>query len=108
MTSALPQEAMAMAGPLAGIMGRMGGLMFGAQVGQAFGRLAGEVLTGTEVGLPLAPDGTAVLVPLNVAALAAGLERAAHAVRPLLAPGGRAPLRLLLHALRPRRPLPRV
>src|SRR5919205_2042560 len=39
MTGALPQEAMAMAGPLAGMMGQMGGLMFGAQVGQAFGRL---------------------------------------------------------------------
>src|SRR5919107_844577 len=68
MTSALPQEAMAMAGPLAGIMGRMGGLMFGAQVGQAFGRLAGEILTGTEVGLPLAPAGAGALVPQNVAA----------------------------------------
>ena len=30
-------------GPIAGIMGRMGGLMFGAQVGQALGALAGEV-----------------------------------------------------------------
>src|ERR687893_1137106 len=66
MTSALPEEAAAMAGPLAGIMGRMGGLMFGAQVGQAFGRLAGEILTGTEVGLPLAPAGAGALVPQNV------------------------------------------
>src|SRR3954449_4479055 len=35
MTSALPQEAASMMGPIAGMMGRMGGMMFGAQVGQA-------------------------------------------------------------------------
>ena len=45
MTSALPQEAAMSFGPVAGIMGRMGGLMFGAQVGSALGKLADEVLT---------------------------------------------------------------
>ena len=45
MTSALPQEAAMAFGPVAGIMGRMGGLMFGAQVGQALGKLADEVVT---------------------------------------------------------------
>ena len=74
-----------MAGPLAGIMGRMGGLMFGAQVGQALGRLADEVVTSTDVGLPLAPAGTAVLVPQNVDAFAAGLDRPADEVRLFLA-----------------------
>ncbi|PRY51779.1 putative hydrolase [Geodermatophilus tzadiensis] len=97
MTGALPQEAMAMAGPLAGIMGRMGGLMFGAQVGQAFGRLAGEVLTGTEVGLPLAPAGTGVLVPQNVAEFAGGLDRPADEVRLFLALREAASLRLFAH-----------
>jgi 2-methylcitrate dehydratase PrpD len=76
MTSALPAEAVAMAGPLAGIMGRMGGLMFGAQVGQALGRLSGEVLTSSEIGLPLAPAGAGVLLPQNVAEFAAGLDAA--------------------------------
>jgi uncharacterized protein (DUF2342 family) len=74
MTSALPQEAAMAFGPVAGIMGRMGGLMFGAQVGQALGKLADEVVTSTDVGLPLAPAGTGVLVPQNVAA---GLDRPA-------------------------------
>ncbi len=97
MTGALPQEAMAMAGPLAGIMGRMGGLMFGAQVGQAFGRLAGEVLTGTEVGLPLAPAGSGALVPQNVAAFAEGLDRPADEVRLFLALREAASLRLFAH-----------
>jgi putative hydrolase len=97
MTSALPQEAAAMVGPLAGIMGRMGGLMFGAQVGQALGKLADEVVTSTDVGLPLAPAGTGVLVPQNVAEFAAGLDRPADEVRLFLALREAASQRLFAH-----------
>ena len=97
MTSALPQEALSMAGPLAGIMGRMGGLMFGAQVGQALGRLAGEVLTGTDVGLPLAPAGAGVLVPQNVAEFASGLDRPLDEVRLFVALREAASQRLFGH-----------
>src|ERR1700712_544624 len=57
MTGALPEEAAASFGPMAGIMGRMGGLMFGSQVGSALGKLADEVVTSTDVGLPLPPAG---------------------------------------------------
>jgi putative hydrolase len=96
MTSALPQEAAAL-GPVAGIMGRMGGLMFGAQVGQALGKLAGEVLTSTDVGLPLAPSGAGVLVPQNVAEFAAGLDRPADEVRLFLALRETASQRLFAH-----------
>src|SRR3954470_13942692 len=66
MTSALPPEASAAMGPVAGIsgiMGQMGGLMFGAQVGQALGKLSGEVLTSTDVGLPLAAARAGALAP---------------------------------------------
>jgi putative hydrolase len=97
MTSALPQEAAMSFGPVAGIMGRMGGLMFGAQVGQALGKLADEVLTSTDVGLPLAPTGTGVLVPQNVAAFAAGLDRPADEVRLFLALREAASQRLFAH-----------
>ena len=97
MTSALPAEAAAMAGPLAGIMGRMGGLMFGAQIGQALGKLADEVVTSTDVGLPLAPPGTGVLVPQNVGAFAAGLDRPADEVRLFLALREAASQRLFAH-----------
>src|SRR3954469_2740141 len=97
MTSALPQEAAAMVGPIAGIMGRMGGLMFGAQVGQALGKLADEVVTSTDVGLPLAPAGTGVLVPQNVADFAAGLDRPADEVRLFLALREAASQRLFAH-----------
>jgi putative hydrolase len=97
MTSALPQEAAMSFGPIAGIMGRMGGLMFGAQVGQALGKLADEVVTSTDVGLPLAPSGTAVLVPQNVAEFAAGLDRPADEVQLFLALREAASQRLFAH-----------
>ena len=97
MTSALPQEAAMSFGPIAGIMGRMGGLMFGAQVGQALGKLADEVVTSTDVGLPLAPAGTGVLVPQNVAEFAAGLDRPADEVRLFLALREAASQRLFAH-----------
>lgn len=97
MTSALPQEAAMSFGPIAGIMGRMGGLMFGAQVGSALGKLADEVVTSTDVGLPLAPAGTAVLVPQNVAEFAAGLDRPADEVRLFLALREAASQRLFAH-----------
>jgi putative hydrolase len=97
MTSAIPADQAAMVGPLAGIMGQMGGFLFGAQVGQALGRLAGEVLTSTDVGLPLAPAGTGVLVPQNVAEFAAGLDRPAEEVRLFLALREAASQRLFAH-----------
>ena len=97
MTSALPQEAAMGFGPIAGIMGRMGGVMFGAQVGSALGKLADEVVTSTDVGLPLAPAGTGVLVPQNVAGFADGLDRPADEVRLFLALREAAAQRLFAH-----------
>ena len=51
---------------------RAGSPMFSMQVGQGLAALAGETLTGTEVSLPLTPDGPLVLVPSNIAAFAEG------------------------------------
>ena len=53
--SSLPEEAKSMAGPLLAMMSQMGGMAFGSQLGQALGRLSGEVLTSTDIGLPLGP-----------------------------------------------------
>jgi putative hydrolase len=85
MGSMVPEEAAAEAGPLLGMVGQVGGLMFGAQVGQALAKLAGEVLTSTDVGLPLGPAGVAALLPDNIAAFGQGLERPADEVRLFLA-----------------------
>ena len=74
MGKAMPEEAKAMAGPLIGMLGKAGGAMFGSQVGAALGGLAGEVLTASDVGLPLGPAGKAALVPHNIKAFAEGLD----------------------------------
>jgi len=88
MSSAIPAEQLAELGagnPLAGIMTQVGGLMFGAQVGQGLGGLAQEVVAGTDIGIPLGPSGVAALIPQNVADFGAGLERPADEVRLYLA-----------------------
>jgi putative hydrolase len=85
MGSIVPEEAAAEAGPLLGMVGQVGGLMFGAQVGQALAKLAGEVLASTDVGLPLGPAGVAALLPDNIAAFGQGLELPADEVRLFLA-----------------------
>ena len=36
--------------------------------------LAGEVLSGSDIGLPLGPEGKAVLLPANIDAFTEGLE----------------------------------
>ncbi len=74
MGNAMPEEAKAMAGPLIGMLGKAGGAMFGSQVGSALGGLAGEVLTASDVGLPLGPAGKAALLPANLKAFAEGLD----------------------------------
>ncbi len=48
----LPAEAQQMAGPMLGMLGQMGGLAFGSQLGQALGQLSTEVLSSTDIGLP--------------------------------------------------------
>jgi putative hydrolase len=79
------------------MMNQVGGMLFGAQVGQAIGALAGEVVSSTEVGLPLGPAGTAALVPANVAAFGAGLGVEADEVRIYLALREAASTRLFAH-----------
>ncbi|MCW2780574.1 MAG: hypothetical protein JWR35_1023 [Marmoricola sp.] len=97
MGKALPSEASAMAAPLMGMIGKAGGAMFGSQVGQALGGLAGEVLTASDIGLPLGPAGKAALVTHNVAAFAEGLDVTADDVLLYLALREAAHQRLFAH-----------
>lgn len=94
---ALPEEARAMAGPLIGMLGQAGGAMFGSQFGQALGGLAGEVLTASDIGLPLGPAGKAALVVGNVDAFAEGLDVGADDVLLYLALREAAHQRLFAH-----------
>jgi len=72
--TAMPPEARAQAGPILGILGRAIGAMLANQVGSGIGTLATEVLSVSDVGVPLAPAGRAAIVPANVAAFAEGLD----------------------------------
>ena len=74
LSGALPPEAAAAAGPILGILGKAVGAMLATQVGSGFGELATEVLTASDIGLPLAAHGKAALVTSNVTAFAEGLD----------------------------------
>src|SRR6201991_2080256 len=95
--SALPDEAKAMAGPLLSMMSQMGGMAFGSQLGQALARLAREVLTSTDVGLPLGPKGIAALLPDAIEAFADGLEQPRSEIITFLAAREAAHHRLFSH-----------
>jgi putative hydrolase len=87
----LPPEMRAMVGGLGGLGGlgemmrRIGGMMVGGQTGAAVGALAEEVVSSTDVGLPLGPQGTAALLPAGVAAFGEGLSIEIDEIRLFLA-----------------------
>ncbi|PXY32558.1 zinc-dependent metalloprotease [Prauserella muralis] len=94
---ALPEEAKQAAGPLLSMVGQMGGMAFGSQLGNALAELASEVLTSTEVGLPLGPAATSALLPANIEKFTEGLERPSSEVLVFLAAREAAHQRLFAH-----------
>jgi putative hydrolase len=96
-TSALPAEARQAAGPLLAMVSQMGGLAFGSQLGAALAQLGGEVLTSTDVGLPLGPEGVAALLPTSIEAFTSGLDRPASEIMVFLAAREAAHHRLFGH-----------
>ncbi|MEV6058836.1 zinc-dependent metalloprotease [Nocardia asteroides] len=96
-TAQLPEEARQFAGPMVGMLGQMGGLAFGSQLGQALGQLANEVLTSTDIGLPLGPAGTAALLPTAISTFSAGLEQPESEIMVFLAAREAAHQRLFAH-----------
>jgi putative hydrolase len=70
---------------LAPMMRQLGGAMLGGQIGTAIGELAGDMATSTDIGLPLAPEGTAALLPHGVTAFGEGLSVDISEVRLFLA-----------------------
>ncbi len=94
---ALPEEAKQAAGPLMQMMGQMGGMAFGSQLGNALAQLASEMLTSSEIGLPLAPPGTSALLPANIEKFAEGLELPNSEILVFLAAREAAHQRLFTH-----------
>lgn len=95
--SALPEEAKSMAGPLLAVLSQVGGMAFGSQLGQALGRLSREVLTSTDIGLPLGPTGVAALLPGAIESLSAGLGQSRSEILTFLAAREAAHHRLFSH-----------
>jgi putative hydrolase len=84
-------------GGLGAMMRRIGGMMVGGQTGAAVGALAREVVSSTDVGLPLGPEGVAALLPSNVADFSEGLSVDADEIRIFLALRETAHHRLFAH-----------
>src|SRR6201991_1900073 len=95
--TALPEEAKNMAGPLLSMMSQMGGMAFGSQLGQALARLSKEVLTSTDIGLPLGPKGVAALLPDAIEELSKDLEQPRSEIMTFLAAREAAHHRLFTH-----------
>ncbi|CAN5501054.1 zinc-dependent metalloprotease [soil metagenome] len=95
--SALPEEAKSMAGPLLSMISQMGGMAFGSQLGQALGKLSKEVLTSTDIGLPLGPKGVAALLPESIEEFSSGLEQPRAEILTFLAAREAAHHRLFSH-----------
>ena len=84
-------------GGLGQMMRRIGGMMVGGQTGAAVGALAEEVVSSTDVGLPLGQAGTAALLPAGVSAFGQGLSVDDDEVRLFLALREAAHHRLFAH-----------
>jgi putative hydrolase len=99
----VPEEMRAALGGLGGLAGltpmlkQLGGAMIGGQTGSAIGELAGEMVSSTDIGVPLGPEGTAALLPSGVSAFGAGLSVDLGEVRLFLALREAAHHRLFAH-----------
>lgn len=72
--NALPAEAASMGGPILAMLGKAVGAMLATQVGSGLGAMAGEVVSASDIGVPLGAPGKAALVPANIARFAEGLD----------------------------------
>jgi putative hydrolase len=87
----VPAEMRAMLSGMGGLsafapmLRQLGGAMLGSQIGTAIGELAGDMASSTDIGLPLAAEGTAALLPSGVTAFGEGLSVDISEVRLFLA-----------------------
>jgi putative hydrolase len=84
-------------GGLTSMFRQIGGAMIGSQTGTAVGELAREVISSTDIGLPLGPEGTAALLPAGVADFGQGLSVDPGEVRLFVALREAAHQRLFAH-----------
>lgn len=100
----IPPEMAQMLGPMLGMVQQLGAAAFSMQLGQALAGLASEVVSASDVGVPLTSEPMAALLPRNVAQFGEGLGLPIDDVRLYLALREAAHQRLFAHVpwLRPR------
>jgi putative hydrolase len=72
-------------GSLGPMMQQLGGAMVGGQTGAAVGALAREVVSSTDIGLPLGPEGVGALLPAGITEFGRGLSVDEEEIRLFLA-----------------------
>jgi putative hydrolase len=80
----MPEEMKSMMGGASSMLQNMGGAIFGMQLGQAIGALSQDVVSSTDIGVPLA-DLEMALLPVNIAAFGEGLSLPENDIRLFLA-----------------------
>ena len=93
----IPPELAQMMAPMLGMMQQLGAAAFSMQVGQAMGALAGEVVSSSDIGIPLTQEARPALLPRNVSAFGEGLGLPVDDVRLYLALRESAHQRLFAH-----------
>lgn len=96
LTEQIPEEMKSMLGGASSMLQNMGGAIFGMQLGQAIGALSGEVVSSTDIGIPLA-DLQMALLPANITKFGQGLDVPEYEVRLFLAVREAAHARLFVH-----------
>jgi putative hydrolase len=93
-----PEEMRSMVAGAESMIRSVGGALFAMQLGQVVGQLSREVVSGGDIGIPLLNDGTATLLPQNVAEFGDGLDIPLDQVQLYLAVRELAHARLFRHA----------
>ncbi len=69
-----PEELAGILASADGLFRSAGGALFAMQLGQALGKLSGEVITGGDIGLPIFQDQRAAFIAQNFETFVAGLD----------------------------------
>ncbi|MDF0528884.1 zinc-dependent metalloprotease [Tsukamurella sp. 8F] len=93
----MPEEARQAAAPMMGMFTQIGSMSFGTQLGQGLGQLSKEVLTSTDIGLPLGPTDELALLPEAIEAFSKELEQSDQEILVFLAAREAAYHRLFSH-----------
>ena len=93
----VPEEMQAMIAPMMGMMKQLSAVAFSNQLGTSLAALAREVVSASDIGIPLTEQGVIALVPSNATQFGEGLEVSADDVQLYLALRECAHQRLFAH-----------